>query len=265
MHSFKITTSAVAVALALAATTAMAQGPAAEPWAQIEATSALIGLGGQSGDGQLTLPNLGTNCVYPFRVSGFGAGIQVGISKIAAAGAVQNLNRLEDFPGSYSATHGEATIIAGGGSTSMKNNANNVSMNLTSNTTGLNIGVNAQGMTVTMPVPPVSAPRTYVLEFGFNKDWLNRAHHAQLDQMLAAWKCRYGNIRIVGKTDSVGKEDDNLQLAIRRATVVRDYIIGAGLNPSRIEPLASGENNQRVMTTQDVRLRANRVVIVTIE
>jgi hypothetical protein len=41
----------------------------------------MVGIGGQSGEGQLTLPNLGTNCVYPFKVAGFGAGVQVGISK----------------------------------------------------------------------------------------------------------------------------------------------------------------------------------------
>jgi|HubBroStandDraft_6_1064221.scaffolds.fasta_scaffold14506_2 outer membrane protein OmpA-like peptidoglycan-associated protein len=246
-----------------AAAPAMAQTP--DGWAQLETTSAMLGIGGQSGDGQLTLPMLGTNCVYPFKVSGFGAGVQVGISKISAAGPVKGLTKLEDFPGSYSATHGEATIVAGGGGTEMKNNNNNVTVTLSSQTAGLNIGVAGQGMTVTMPIPPINAPRQLVLEFGYNKDWLNKANKAQLDDFLATWKCRFANIEIVGHTDSVGKEDDNLKLSVNRATAVRDYIIGGGVYPSRIAPLAAGENNQQVTTYQGVRLRANRAVVVTIQ
>jgi outer membrane protein OmpA-like peptidoglycan-associated protein len=225
----------------------------------------MLGIGGGSGEGQLSLPNLGNNCSYPFTVSGFGAGIQVGISRISAAGPVQNLTRLEDFPGSYGATTGQMTIVAGSGGTTLKNNANAVAMSLSSQTTGLNIGVSGQGMSITMPVPPIAAPRQLVLEFGYNKDWLNKANKARIDEFLATWKCRFGQIEIVGHTDAVGKEDANLQLSINRATAVRDYIIGAGVWPSRIEPLAAGENNQQVTTYQGVRLRANRVVAVTIK
>jgi outer membrane protein OmpA-like peptidoglycan-associated protein len=267
MSSPKFARLPTVLAFSLAAVApAMAQSPAPPtPWAQLETTSAIVGIGGGSGDGQLSLPNLGTNCVYPFEVSGFGAGLQVGISRASAAGPVANLTRLEDFPGSYSATHGEATIVAGSGGTTMKNSANNVSMTLSSQTSGLNIGVAGAGVTISMPVPPPDAPRTLVLEFCYNKDWLNKANKAKLDELLATWKCRFSNIKIVGHTDAVGKEDANLQLSVNRATAVRDYIIGAGVYPTRIEPLAAGENNQQVATTQGVRLRANRVVVVTIE
>src|SRR5271169_118239 len=131
MHFAKYTTVALLTAFA-AAGPALAQSGGNDPWVQLETSSAMVGIGGQSGDGQLTLPNLGTNCVYPFKVSGFGAGVQVGISRISAAGPVQNLTRVEDFPGNYSASHGEATVIAGSAGTSMKNNANNVSIQLSS-------------------------------------------------------------------------------------------------------------------------------------
>jgi outer membrane protein OmpA-like peptidoglycan-associated protein len=264
MNPLKIVLSISAAASMLATAMPTSAQDAAEPWAQIEATSAIIGLGGQSGDGQLSMPNLGSNCVYPFKVSGFGAGVKVGISKIAAAGPVKNLTRLEDFSGNYQASGGEVTVIAGSGSASMKNTANNVSIQLTAQTTGLNIGIAGQGMTVSMPVAPVNAPRVYTLEFGFNKDWLNKAHHAQLDQLLAAWKCRFGTLKIVGYADAVGKEDENLKLSTRRAAAVRDYLIGAGLYATRIQPLAAGENNQQVATYNGERLRANRVVVVTI-
>jgi hypothetical protein len=150
------------------------------PSVQIESTSVMLGLGGQSGDGLLSLPNLGMNCTYPFTVSGFGAGIQVSVSKVSAAGVVKNLARLEDFPGQYSAIQGESTLIAGAGATSMKNSATNVVMDLTSRTQGLGLGFGAQGLTVRMNVPPPNAPRVYVMEFGFNKDWLG-------DDARASW------------------------------------------------------------------------------
>lgn len=254
----------IASMAAVAPTMAQQTAPGG-PWAQLQTTSAIVGIGGGSGEGQLTLPNLGTNCVYPFTVSGFGAGIQVGISRASAAGPVSGLTRVEEFSGKYSGSHGEATILAGGGGTTVKNDANNVTIALSSQTQGLNIGISGTGMTVSMPVPPPAAPPMLVLEFGFNKDWLNKANKAKLDQFLATWKCRYGTIEIVGYTDSVGKEDANLQLSVNRSTAVRDYIIGSGLFPSRIAPLAAGENNQQVPTGQGVRLRANRVVTVSVK
>ena len=81
------------------------------PWVQIETTSFMVGIGGQGGDGQLFLPNLGTNCVYPFNISGFGVGIQVGVSRISASGPVKNLTKVEDFRGTYSSAQGEATLV----------------------------------------------------------------------------------------------------------------------------------------------------------
>ncbi|HEU0218116.1 MAG TPA: OmpA family protein [Stellaceae bacterium] len=265
MKSFQYSAAAAAIALSLATTTpAPAQAPP-DGWVQVQATSAMLGIGGASGEGQLTLPMLGSNCVYPFKASGFGVGIQVGISKISAAGPVRGMTKLEDFPGSYSATHGEATILAGGGGTELRNNANNVTIALTSQTAGLNIGVSGAGMTVQMPIPPINAPRQLVLEFGYNKDWLNKANKAQIDDFLATWKCRFANIKIVGHTDAVGKEDANLKLSINRSTAVRDYIIGSGVYAARIAPLAAGENNQQVTTYQGQRLRANRVVVITAE
>src|SRR5215467_8234074 len=121
------------------------------PWVHIEATSFMVGIGGQGGDGQLFLPNLGTNCVYSFNVSGFGAGIQVGVSRVSASGPVKNLTKVEDFAGTYNSTQGEVTLVAGRGGMSLKNNANNVSLHLASQTTGIALGASGQGLTIDMP------------------------------------------------------------------------------------------------------------------
>src|SRR5207237_8102921 len=98
------------------------------PWVQMETMSVNAGIGGQSGDGLLHLPNLGTNCSYPFTVSGFGAGIQVGISKVSASGPVANMTRVSDLSGDYGATEGEVNLLAGAGGTKMKKRNTNVAM-----------------------------------------------------------------------------------------------------------------------------------------
>jgi len=116
-----------------------------------------------------------------------------------------------------------------------------------------------------MPEPPANGPRNYVLEFGFNKNWLGKEAKATLDQVSGAWKCRFVNVWLFGHTDSVGKEDDNLQLSSQRASAAKDYLLGLGLAPNRVFTLAKGENAQYAPTEQGVRLRTNRSVGVVIQ
>jgi outer membrane protein OmpA-like peptidoglycan-associated protein len=265
MNASKYTAGALSISLAAGAIPAIAHTNTA-PWVDMESTSVMVGIGGSKGDGQLNLPNLGSNCVYPFKVSGFGGGIQVGVAKIAASGPVKNLTRLEEFPGTYGASQGvDATVIAGSGTISMKNNANNVSIDLASRTTGLSLGVSGQRLTIEMPIPPANAPRTYVLEFGFNKNWVNADSRKKLNELVNSWKCRFVNMTVVGHTDTAGKESDNLNLSELRAIAVQDYLTGAGIAPNRVRKDVAGEQNLQVQTAQGVRLRNNRVAIVTIQ
>jgi outer membrane protein OmpA-like peptidoglycan-associated protein len=264
MRPSKYTVSAGFLLACAAGGPALAQTPNF-PWVQIESTSVNIGLGGQSGEGILNLPNLGTNCAYPFKVSGFGAGIQVGISKAAASGAVANMTRISDLAGDYSAAQGEVTPLAGAGAQSMKNRNNPVTIELKSNTQGLNLGFGGQGMSIQLPEPPNNAPKTYVLEFGFNKDWVGQEGRPVLDQVAKAWKCRFANIWLFGHTDTTGKEDANLNLSEKRAAAAREYLIGAGIVPTRVGIVAKGENSPLVATANNVRLRSNRAVVVVIQ
>jgi outer membrane protein OmpA-like peptidoglycan-associated protein len=265
MNAIKHTAGAWLISLAAGTAPAIAQTNTA-PWVDMESTSVMVGIGGQKGDGQLNLPNLGSNCVYPFKVGGFGAGIQVGVTKIAASGPVKNLTRLDDFPGTYSATQGlDATVVAGSGTISMKNNANNVSIDLASKTTGLSLGIAGQRLTIEMPIPPANAPRAYVLEFGFNKNWVNADSRKKLNELVNSWKCRFVNMSVVGHTDTTGKESDNLNLSELRAIAVQDYLSGAGVAPGRIKRDVAGERDLQVQTVNGVRLRNNRVVVVTIQ
>jgi outer membrane protein OmpA-like peptidoglycan-associated protein len=263
MSFTKYSTAALLIYLATGPTPSNAQANEG-PWVKIEATSFMVGIGGQGGDGQLYLPNLGTNCVHPFNISGIGAGIQVGISRISASGPVKNLTKVEDLEGTYSSTQGEATLVAGRGTMSLKNNSNNVTLELASETAGIGLGMSGQNLTIDMLEPPLNAPRRYVLEFGFNKDFINADSRKTLNELLEAWKCRYVNIEVAGHTDAVGKESDNLNLSELRAQNVRNYLAGAGVVPTRITTHVAGESDLQVPTSDNVRLRSNRVAVVTI-
>lgn len=262
---FATLSSAALMLVAAAGSPAFAQTAQNSPWVELETTSVALGIGGQSGEGVLRLPNLGTNCAYPFKVDGFGAGIKVGISKATATGPVEGMTKVGDLAGDYGATEGNVTLIAGAGGLSMKNRKNNVVMNLKSETQGLDLGFGAQGMTIKFQEPPLNAPRAYIVEFGFNKTWVNQDSRATLDQLVKAWKCRYANIWLFGHTDSVGKEDTNLELSGKRSTSVRDYLVGAGIVPTRVFTQPKGEDPQLARTADSVRLRTNRAVVIVVQ
>jgi outer membrane protein OmpA-like peptidoglycan-associated protein len=243
---------------------AFAQDDQNMPRVEIESTSVMLGVGKQSGDGVLRLPNLGTNCAYPFKVSGFGAGIQVSVSRITASGVVKNLTQISDLSGDYIGTQGESTLVTGAGAMSMKNRNNNVLIDLESRTKGVGLGVGAQGLTVSLNEPPVNAPRIYVFDFGSNKTWVDSKARTALTQLVNAWKCHYVNFELVGHTDTVGKEGTNIEISEKRAKSVRDYLLGAGIAPTRITTRAAGESEPIVPTGQDVRVRGNRAVVALV-
>jgi len=265
MGTLKSLSLSASVILAVAGgTTALAQEPNF-PWIEMDTTSASLGLSGQSGEGILHLPNLGTNCSYPFKVSGFGGGLQAGVSQVAASGAVTGLKKISDLTGDYGSTQGEATVVAGAGTTQMANRANNVRINLASNTRGVALGFGAQGMKIQVSDPPLNAPQQYTMEFGYNKTWVSDESREVLNQVAAAWKCRPVNIWLFGFTDSVGQEDANLELSSKRAEGARQYLIGAGVAPGRVFTQAMGQGNQRVPTPDNTRLRTNRAVVAVIQ
>jgi len=120
-------------------------------------------------------------------------------------------------------------------------------------------------MTIQVADPGTNAPKAYVLEFGFNKTWVNAQSRATLDQLLRGWKCRYANIWLFGHTDTVGHEDPNVDLSAQRAAAVRDYLVGAGVVPRRVGIIAKGENSPLVATANNVHLRSNRAVVVLVQ
>lgn len=264
MHASKYCAISASLLLALGAGSPAVAQSDMMPSVEIVATSAALIVGSQSGEGILKLPNLGTNCEYPFTIEGFGAGAQVGISKLTATGPVKNLTKVADFPGKYTSTEGESTFIAGGGAINMQNQATKVMMDLKTRTEGLGLGLGAKALTIKLQKPIADAPRVYVLEFGFNKHWVNEESRNKLAEVIDGWKCRHANIELIGHTDTMGKEGYNMELSEKRAKSVRDYLIGAGFVRSRIATRAAGEKEPLKQTGEGVRDRVNRAVVVIV-
>ena len=71
-------------------------------------------------------------------------------------------------------------------------------------------------------------------------------------------------VTVIGKTDRVGTPSANMALAHRRANVVRDALITAGVPAARIDTSWTGEGRQKVATVDDAAEPRNRVVDVTV-
>ena len=71
-------------------------------------------------------------------------------------------------------------------------------------------------------------------------------------------------VTVIGRTDRVGAPPANMALAERRANVVRDSLITAGVPAARIDTSWTGEGKQSVVTADDAAEPRNRVVDVTV-
>jgi len=133
-----------AAGLGLAFATAALADDVQSGTVKIESTSVALGVGVTWGDGELTYDGQ----VYHFSVSGLSV-VDLGIASVSAAGEVYNLNRLEDFAGTYVA--GEAGAALGGGAsiTRMKNQ-NGVVIQLDSTQSGAKLTLAAEGVKVEM-------------------------------------------------------------------------------------------------------------------
>jgi peptidoglycan-associated lipoprotein len=76
----------------------------------------------------------------------------------------------------------------------------------------------------------------------------------------AAWLNRYPavQVRIEGNADERGTREYNLALGSRRATAVRDYLVGLGVSPSRISTVSFGKERPVDPGADDEAFRRNR-------
>ncbi|HWJ93246.1 MAG TPA: OmpA family protein [Telluria sp.] len=90
--------------------------------------------------------------------------------------------------------------------------------------------------------------------FGFNSATLNMPQ-PKLDDIAAALQADTSitDVDITGYTDRLGSTKYNQKLSLRRANAVRDYLIGKGIDGSRLKAVGRGEENPVVTCNQKKR------------
>lgn len=87
----------------------------------------------------------------------------------------------------------------------------------------------------TVELPPI--------QFAPGRNDLSTDVRKQLDAIPPALaRCEDGRVRVVGHTDTTGSERDNLSLSRARAVAIRKRIVAGGVEPSRVEIVAAGDD-----------------------
>lgn len=99
------------------------------------------------------------------------------------------------------------------------------------------------------PVPkPAMAAAEATVNFGFDRADLDATATGALDTLLqqARSQGRIKAVKLTGHADRIGTEEYNLDLSLRRATSVNDYLVGQGVDPGTIEMAGKGESQPLV-------------------
>jgi len=112
-------------------------------------------------------------------------------------------------------------------------------------------------------LPPV--PRHFTLYFLFESDELTDESRALLPEILNLVKERaVADVVVVGHTDTMGTPQANYELALKRATTVRDLLVAAGFDGSTIEVTSHGEADLMIPTPDETPEPRNRRVEITV-
>lgn len=105
-----------------------------------------------------------------------------------------------------------------------------------------------------------------VLYFPFDSAHLEGAFLKQMQALIQSLK-ENPKTRLVinGHADRAGTDDYNLTLSARRAEYVKDLLVRAGLDASRIDYYAFGESDPAIDTPDNVREKVNRRVELFLE
>lgn len=107
----------------------------------------------------------------------------------------------------------------------------------------------AEPMPVAKPMPTAMVPAEATVNFGFDRADLDRTATQAVDTLLqeARAKGRIKAVRLTGHADRIGTEEYNLDLSLRRASAVSDYLVQrAGVDPQAVEIAGKGESQPLV-------------------
>jgi outer membrane protein OmpA-like peptidoglycan-associated protein len=103
------------------------------------------------------------------------------------------------------------------------------------------------------------------LNFRFESDELTAQSQALVPEILKTVKSRdVPDIIVVGHTDTSGASDANVALGLKRATMVRNLLVAAGLDAALIEVTSHGEADPLVKTPDNTLEPRNRRVEIAV-
>ena len=112
-------------------------------------------------------------------------------------------------------------------------------------------------------LPP--APRRFTLFFRFESDELTDQSQALIPQILAAVKEHaVQDVIVIGHTDTMGTQQANYGLGLKRAMMIRNILVTAGLDGSTIEATSVGELDPLVKTADETPEPRNRRVDIAV-
>jgi outer membrane protein OmpA-like peptidoglycan-associated protein len=109
------------------------------------------------------------------------------------------------------------------------------------------------------------APRRFLLYFETGSDTLTEESQALVPEIVAVVGSRPSpDVTVIGHTDTTGDAMANVALGMRRASLIRDRLVGSGLDASRVELASHGEADLLVPTADNTEEARNRRVEVTV-
>jgi outer membrane protein OmpA-like peptidoglycan-associated protein len=112
-------------------------------------------------------------------------------------------------------------------------------------------------------LPP--PPRRFVLNFRFESDELTDEARALVPGILALVRERsFADIMVTGHTDTMGTTRANFDLGLKRALMIRNLLISAGLDASQIQATSLGETDLLVRTPDETPEPRNRRVDIVV-
>lgn len=112
-------------------------------------------------------------------------------------------------------------------------------------------------------LPP--APRRFTLFFRFESDELTDESQALIPEVLAVVKEHVvQDVIVIGHTDTMGTQQANYGLGLKRAMTVRNILVAAGLSESSIEVTSVGELDPLVKTPDETPEPRNRRVDIAV-
>lgn len=111
------------------------------------------------------------------------------------------------------------------------------------------------------PAPAPVMPGLKGANFDFDQSYIRQEDFANLDQDVSTLK-QWGDVKVevAGHTDSIGTDEYNMGLSVRRADAVRSYLIDKGIAAERLIVKGYGESQPVADNATDAGRFQNRRV-----